>query len=330
MLTRCPNCATHFRVTADQLKVRLGRVRCGQCQNVFNALDGLIEEAPPAPLPIRGQPVPIDADAVPATSPATAIEATLPLPAPGAPPAEVAAPPAPTPEAAASVPPDAPDEAAAGAPDGGSDTVIAEPGAPVPAHDAPTDAADAAGEDGASGPASANADEAVITSWREADPAPRRRWPWVAGSLLALAALVVQALLAFRVELAVVSPELRPVLVALCDLAGCELGLPAKVALIGIEASDLHPDSTRPGRLVLSATLKNRAPFAQQYPHLELTLTDTADKAVARKVLAPADYLPPRTTAADGMPTSADIAVVVGIEAAQLPASGYRLYLFYP
>jgi hypothetical protein len=77
-----------------------------------------------------------------------------------------------------------------------------------------------------------------------------------------------------------------------CEIAGCEVGLPAKVALVGIEASDLHPDTAQKGRLALTATLKNRAPFAQQFPHLELTLTDTADKAIVRKVLAPADYLP--------------------------------------
>jgi predicted Zn finger-like uncharacterized protein len=44
MLTRCPACATQFRVTPDQLKLRGGRVRCGECQHVFNALDTLIEE----------------------------------------------------------------------------------------------------------------------------------------------------------------------------------------------------------------------------------------------------------------------------------------------
>ena len=49
MLTRCPTCETHFRVTAEQLKARSGRVRCGECQQVFNALDTLIEE----PLALR-------------------------------------------------------------------------------------------------------------------------------------------------------------------------------------------------------------------------------------------------------------------------------------
>jgi hypothetical protein len=152
----------------------------------------------------------------------------------------------------------------------------------------------------------------------------------VVGSLAALAALVVQALLAFRVELAVLWPEGKPALVALCDIAGCEVGLPAKVGLVGIEASDLHPDSEHKGRLALAATLKNRAPFAQQFPPLELTLTDTADQAIARKGLAPADYLPPTTAVAGGMKPNVDIAVALGIESGGMAASGYRLYLFYP
>ena len=81
---------------------------------------------------------------------------------------------------------------------------------------------------------------------------------------------------------------------------------------------------------MLAATLKSRAPFAQQFPHLELTLTDTADQAIARKVLAPADYLPPTTPVAVGMQPNADIMVAIGIDAGEMTASGYRLYLFYP
>jgi hypothetical protein len=161
-------------------------------------------------------------------------------------------------------------------------------------------------------------------------PPPPRRWPWLIGSLVALAALTLQALLAFRVELAVLWPPGKPALLALCEIAGCEVGLPAKVGLVGIEASDLHPDSEHKGRLALAATLKNRAPFAQQFPHLELTLTDTADQAIVRKVLAPADYLPPGTPVAGGMRPNADIMVALGIDPGAIAASGYRLYLFYP
>ncbi len=64
MITRCPACATAFRVVADQLRVSDGWVRCGQCGEIFDAaadlhdnavqpLDLLIEPpAAPGPLPV--------------------------------------------------------------------------------------------------------------------------------------------------------------------------------------------------------------------------------------------------------------------------------------
>lgn len=36
-ITQCPQCQTHFRVVADQLKLSDGWVRCGQCAEVFDA-----------------------------------------------------------------------------------------------------------------------------------------------------------------------------------------------------------------------------------------------------------------------------------------------------
>ena len=50
LATRCPSCETAFRVVQDQLKVSEGWVRCGQCSNVFSALEGLFDldrEGPP-------------------------------------------------------------------------------------------------------------------------------------------------------------------------------------------------------------------------------------------------------------------------------------------
>ncbi|MDQ2917500.1 MAG: zinc-ribbon domain-containing protein, partial [Pseudomonadota bacterium] len=40
--TRCPGCGTVFRVTAEQLKLREGQVRCGHCRAVFDANDHII------------------------------------------------------------------------------------------------------------------------------------------------------------------------------------------------------------------------------------------------------------------------------------------------
>ena len=39
MRTRCPECATVFRVTSEQLRQKAGKVRCGHCHAVFNAFD---------------------------------------------------------------------------------------------------------------------------------------------------------------------------------------------------------------------------------------------------------------------------------------------------
>lgn len=48
--SRCPQCQTVFRVTAAQLKVREGMVRCGRCQHAFRADQHLIQK------PAKGAP----------------------------------------------------------------------------------------------------------------------------------------------------------------------------------------------------------------------------------------------------------------------------------
>ena len=45
LATRCTSCGTAFRVVQDQLKVSEGWVRCGRCDEVFNALEGLFDLA---------------------------------------------------------------------------------------------------------------------------------------------------------------------------------------------------------------------------------------------------------------------------------------------
>ncbi|OGT22156.1 MAG: hypothetical protein A2V90_08195 [Gammaproteobacteria bacterium RBG_16_57_12] len=45
MYTRCPECNTLFNITAKQLAVAQGIVRCGQCLHVFSALEYLFDHA---------------------------------------------------------------------------------------------------------------------------------------------------------------------------------------------------------------------------------------------------------------------------------------------
>src|SRR5438309_6770611 len=51
MVTRCPACATAFRVTEPQLRARAGQVRCGRCGALFDALAALSPD--PASRPPR-------------------------------------------------------------------------------------------------------------------------------------------------------------------------------------------------------------------------------------------------------------------------------------
>lgn len=45
-LTRCPHCQTRFRVTQRQIEAARGRVRCGHCLYVFNAVEHAEPEKP--------------------------------------------------------------------------------------------------------------------------------------------------------------------------------------------------------------------------------------------------------------------------------------------
>ena len=44
LITRCPNCATAFRVLPGQLSAQAGRVRCGKCTSVFDGIASLVQD----------------------------------------------------------------------------------------------------------------------------------------------------------------------------------------------------------------------------------------------------------------------------------------------
>ncbi|RLJ67982.1 DUF3426 domain-containing protein [Sulfurisoma sediminicola] len=302
MLTRCPSCATTFRISPEQLKARQGRVRCGKCRNVFNALETLVEEPPKVAPPAE--------ETIPKAPPATATEQVMAAAPATQTPAEV------TSAAEPAVPP---------APSYSKDDRPAR--RPRDEQEAPPAATMATEDTGE--PETLVDFEPAFESLLTAEPR-RRTWLWVLASLLALSALALQAVLHFRVELAVRMPETKPALQSLCNYVGCDLPLPRKVELVAIESSDLHPDPTSPAQLQLVATLRNRADFTQAYPHLELTLTDTADKALLRRALAPADYLPRDRPATAGFAANGELAVSLNLAVTDLAPVGYRLYVFYP
>ncbi|MEW5890557.1 MAG: DUF3426 domain-containing protein [Pseudomonadota bacterium] len=281
IVTRCPACQTAFRVKPEQLRARQGKVRCGRCQAVFNALDSLAYRA----------------DAPSAASPPAP-----PQPAPEAPIAALLVTEEAWPETQAQ----------------------AEAAAPPTPEEPPAEE---------SRSQEAPAEEAPAEEGQPAEaprPARMRTALWSLAIAVALAALAAQSLYAFRAELAMRHPEWRPRLEEWCRQLGCDVPLPRQADLIAIETSELHPDPERNNLLALQAVIRNRAGFAQAYPHLELTLTDTRDQPLVRRVFAPADYLPPDTEVRSGLTANGDATVSLWLDPGNLGASGYRLYVFYP
>ena len=152
----------------------------------------------------------------------------------------------------------------------------------------------------------------------------------VAVAVLLLVVLAAQGLFLFRGELAAAVPEARPLLETACARLGCEVPLPRLADRLSIEASDLQAlDPTRPGRVVLTATIRNRATTLQAWPMLELTLTNARDQVAARKVFTPEEYLdgadPNRGVAANG-----EASLRLELDTGDIVAAGYRIYLFHP
>jgi len=106
--------------------------------------------------------------------------------------------------------------------------------------------------------------------------------------------------------------------------------MPRETERLSIEGSDLRAlDPARPGRVLLTATIRNHAPFAQAWPLLELTLTNVRDEAVIRRAFTATEYLAPATPGA-GIGPGAEATVRMRLEAQDLQPAGYRLYLFQP
>jgi predicted Zn finger-like uncharacterized protein len=320
--TSCPSCRTVFRVTPEQLRLRAGKVRCGQCRAVFNAIENIVDGEDLASLP---------------HAPAAATPWAKPQPATAAH-ASARTEPAPT-----------PDEPAATAPAVASTSAAAIDTTPLPAPaegaDQPPLAADESPRVDRQSP-DVTADDRSPDGAAEGQPAPSQwlaeeagrlapaersvRTTFLVAAVLLASVLIGQFIFHLRGSIAISAPLLRPVLEALSAAFGSDIPLPRQATLVSIESSDLQADPGRDKLLVLQATLRNRAAWAQAYPALELTLTDTRDRMVARRVLLPEDYLSPAALDDGSFAPNTAIEVRLWLEAQQIDAAGYRLYVFYP
>lgn len=164
----------------------------------------------------------------------------------------------------------------------------------------------------------------------------RRRAFWSSRGMRALlamlglllgAALLGQVALHERDRLAAARPDLQPLLQRACDALGCRLAPVRRIDAIVIDSTALV---RRLGEFYsFDLVLKNTASMPLAVPALELSLTDTRDQVIARRVFLPEEW----PDAPGVLPAQGSINVSLSLSLAlgdATPMAGYRALVFYP
>jgi len=138
--------------------------------------------------------------------------------------------------------------------------------------------------------------------------ATTRNWPWTVAASGLLLCLLAQIGYAERGPL-LDDTRVRPVFDRICETVGCHLPLrhdPAKLQLL---SRDIRPHPSVQNALIISATLRNAADFAQAFPAVEISLSDLDENRIAMRRFLPQEYLGD-THAAGGLAPGATAALV--------------------
>ncbi len=320
LITTCTQCGARFRVTPEQLNVRHGKVRCGECQAIFSGFETL-ERVPGDDtgarlLASRGM-----------SAPAAEADDFQPRDEPG------------WPGTLEPLPalPDSPEQVTTATPElreaatDDDDAVSAPPAAP-PATDAQKAAPEeAAPEEATAEPASPEPmlrPPSFGTYRAQPRTAPYRAW--ALGATLLVLVLGLQLTYAFRANLAHQYPVLRPILESACASAGCVVPWKNDENALRLEDSELIEVPGKAGQIALQARIRNLSPAAQQYPHIELTLTDVGGQTAIRRVLRPSDYLGRLPAPTEAMASGSETMLSIRLETDRIKPTGYELLLFYP
>ena len=348
-----------FRVVPDQLRISDGWVRCGQCDEVFDANAQLVRETPGAEegkFPgtattdesVVGSPPSAAVGPAPEIAPEPEMEWEYPdvedgvhplVPTPvdididiavdtdtgNAPLADPFlehdphAEPLPEPE-----PPQLEDNAQSPAeevdPDGGAHD-------PAPAPDVAPRYLQA---DVQEGPAAA---DPKLSFLRPVRARSRRDRPWVRGalvllSLLLVAGLLLQIVVQERDRIAATEPAVQPFLESVCAVLACRVSPLRQIESVVIDSSSFT--KVRADVYRLNFTLKNSALTAVATPAVELTLTDLQDQSVVRRVFLAQDFGAKQAAMGPGSEFAASLSVSVNLSGDVARISGYRLLAFYP
>jgi predicted Zn finger-like uncharacterized protein len=118
-----------------------------------------------------------------------------------------------------------------------------------------------------------------------------RRWPWAMGTAILMLSLVAQVVNGQRDQL-LRKPTIGPLLARIYSLVGLSFSAPTDLASYELRQWGAASDATQAGRLLLRASIVNRANYAQPYPLLRLALQDRFGTTVGVRDIQPVDYLP--------------------------------------
>ena len=276
MFTRCPECKTVFRLSAEQVSAAGGRVRCGECDADFSSLEHIVA------LPTWVYEME-DGQSADSTSPvqhASHVIASLrnkgeqhasdmATRTPVAPPAKQG-------NNGLQV---AEQQEQNDAPDNGESTAT-PPARPMQLQ---LDTRDIQRDESTPG-----VPLQIIT--KERNRRRHRNTAWGVGIVLLLALLPLHHLYYERLDYAQ-DPTWRPWIARLCAITGCEpepLRIPDMIRL-GTHTVQSHPRYQN--SLLITATLKNEGEYAQPYPKVEFTMTDVQQRPVAARIFTPEQYL---------------------------------------
>lgn len=142
-----------------------------------------------------------------------------------------------------------------------------------------------------------------------------------------LLVLLLQMVVYERNTLAASQPRLATLLSRLCQPLNCDVSPVQKIEAVVIESSSFL--RVQDVNFRLTVVLKNTAPVTVAAPAIELTLTDTQDQALLRRIILPDELQGTSDALAPGLEWTAAVNAVLAPEIAAAVA-GYRMVAFYP
>jgi len=125
----------------------------------------------------------------------------------------------------------------------------------------------------------------------EESDGPARRWPWAVGVTVLLSLFAAQVVHSQRDAL-VRRPGFGPVIAEAYALFGVPLSVPTDLSAYELRQWGAASDPDQTDRLLLRASIVNRASHAQPFPLLRLALQDRFGATLGVRDIEPQDYLP--------------------------------------